>query len=476
MDVSLSLQFTNYTFESLVTIIAAILGIGYPLFLENIRKIGEQYHSSLILENFQRERCWKCYQWILPITIVYSLVLPFVMFLCANGCLNFYLLLVYTILMATVVFVLLWLFNVIQRYYNPAFLIECLYKKYKASLLMKQDMELRKILFSMVDVLYYTSVIKDGKGFERSLHMLGNIFSQEMKQCKSEEFNVSSPLYMACQRIIDYSDASQKSFSLGIFVSGKILTSVTDKHIGHKNYELLWYEVCHTINNPNSDAFYRYWQQAVQYYPNVLYVIEHNTGEKYSVKHDQTFREWHYMIGANVIYNERYDLLNIMFTYSNYYPLKIDLVPNTFSTVMVELTNILRNHCVTGNSLYANMHFESGMDNVIFEYVYRYYALLIIQLFSWEYILNSKHMDDAEYKKNVVRFAPPTILSTTNYENLVFYQTVAQNLIAVIEWWYDSKSVQSVNLKFIPSKEKVVHLFENHMNNINTLIEAINNK
>lgn len=48
----MSWDFTNYTFSFLVSLIGTILGICYPLFLENIRKIDDQYQSTVLAKRF----------------------------------------------------------------------------------------------------------------------------------------------------------------------------------------------------------------------------------------------------------------------------------------------------------------------------------------------------------------------------------------------------------------------------------------
>ena len=62
---SMSWDFTNYTFSFLVSLVGTILGICYPLFLENIRKIDDQYQSTVLAKRFQEAPVFKLYRLLL---------------------------------------------------------------------------------------------------------------------------------------------------------------------------------------------------------------------------------------------------------------------------------------------------------------------------------------------------------------------------------------------------------------------------
>ena len=55
-------DFTNYTFSGLLSILASIYGIGYPLIIQTIRSIYNQYDSDLLSCRFSKEPVYKVFQ------------------------------------------------------------------------------------------------------------------------------------------------------------------------------------------------------------------------------------------------------------------------------------------------------------------------------------------------------------------------------------------------------------------------------
>ena len=48
-------DFTNYTFSGLLSILAALYGVGYPLIMQSIGRIYTQYDSTLLANRFTKE-------------------------------------------------------------------------------------------------------------------------------------------------------------------------------------------------------------------------------------------------------------------------------------------------------------------------------------------------------------------------------------------------------------------------------------
>lgn len=54
-------DFTNYTFSGLLSILASIYGIGYPLIIQTIKSIYNQYNSDLLSCRFSKEPVYKVF-------------------------------------------------------------------------------------------------------------------------------------------------------------------------------------------------------------------------------------------------------------------------------------------------------------------------------------------------------------------------------------------------------------------------------
>ena len=104
-----------YRFADTVT----ILGICYPLFLENIRKIDDQYQSTVLAKRFQEAPVFKLYRLLLIAAIIISFLAPFIMLFSDNSIVNIGVETIHCLFVLALVFVMLYMFRFIQTYYNP---------------------------------------------------------------------------------------------------------------------------------------------------------------------------------------------------------------------------------------------------------------------------------------------------------------------------------------------------------------------
>ena len=72
-------DFTNYTFSGLLSILASIYGIGYPLIIQTIRSIYNQYDSDLLSCRFSKEPVYKVFQILMIVNMVVAILAPFLL-------------------------------------------------------------------------------------------------------------------------------------------------------------------------------------------------------------------------------------------------------------------------------------------------------------------------------------------------------------------------------------------------------------
>lgn len=71
-------EFSNNSISSLVSIFSTIMGIGYPLLLQTIERLDEKYKSERFARLFLQEQTFKCFQWLLAISIAFAISAVFV--------------------------------------------------------------------------------------------------------------------------------------------------------------------------------------------------------------------------------------------------------------------------------------------------------------------------------------------------------------------------------------------------------------
>ena len=132
----MTFDFSNYTFSALVGIFSAIIGMSYPLILQAISQINEMYGVSRFVERFQQEKCYREFNAILLLSIVFAVGDPFVLFMSNHlFVIHLIVLTLHTLLILLLIMGLISLHKIILVYYNPTALLKHLEKDVDANML-----------------------------------------------------------------------------------------------------------------------------------------------------------------------------------------------------------------------------------------------------------------------------------------------------------------------------------------------------
>lgn len=74
-------DFTNVTFSGLISIFGALVSLGYPVVLQSIQRIDEQYDSIRLTHRLQYEMVFKLFKCLMIVNIIVSILAPFVLYL-----------------------------------------------------------------------------------------------------------------------------------------------------------------------------------------------------------------------------------------------------------------------------------------------------------------------------------------------------------------------------------------------------------
>lgn len=113
-------EFSNNAISLLLSVFSVIVGMTYPLLLQAIQRIDEQYRSSRITKMLKEEKVFRLFQWLVTISIAFAFISIFILQLlddCPTS----------TIVWVTIHTLLTWLLLVttillvytIMTYYNP---------------------------------------------------------------------------------------------------------------------------------------------------------------------------------------------------------------------------------------------------------------------------------------------------------------------------------------------------------------------
>lgn len=118
-------EFSNNAISLLLSVFSVIVGMTYPLLLQAIQRIDEQYRSSRITKMLKEEKVFRLFQWLVTISIAFAFISIFILQL-LDDCPTL------TIVWVTIHTLLTWLLLVttillvyrIMIYYNPDELLD----------------------------------------------------------------------------------------------------------------------------------------------------------------------------------------------------------------------------------------------------------------------------------------------------------------------------------------------------------------
>ena len=118
-------EFSNNAISLLLSVFSVIVGMTYPLLLQAIQRIDEQYRSSRITKMLKEEKVFRLFQWLVTISIAFAFISIFILQL-LDDCPTL------TIVWVTIHTLLTWLLLVttillvytIITYYNPDELLD----------------------------------------------------------------------------------------------------------------------------------------------------------------------------------------------------------------------------------------------------------------------------------------------------------------------------------------------------------------
>lgn len=186
---------------------------------------------------------------------------------------------------------------------------------------------------------------------------------------------------------------------LSIFIDEYQQTRISDK-----TYHYLWICLRQAIHYKNEEAIKAYWERAHSYartlsYKTVpKYSSRNKINDKNTIKEYQKalnkFLEFHYALGGLLLYNNMYNALNYIMSWTDSQPPKYNLVPSTMSEVIRMYMQIAQKD---ENCIY--MYFETrypffgvkGIDagDTIRFWIKKYIAVLFIRQYTLEsYYIN----------------------------------------------------------------------------------------
>lgn len=468
----MSFDITTESYSSLISIFSAIIGLSYPVLLQSIQRIDEQYDSVRLSRRFQQEFIFKIFKWILFINIIISLLSPFVIYVFGEY-FSVAIISVQTLFVAAMLFSSFHLFNVIQIYYNPDELLKRLKNELTPSV---KQMELKdnydKIsieMMNLIDISKYASSKGIYDIYNRSIFVVYSCFFEYQRTVQNNvEVLYPDGFMNVLLEIRKYStdNTEYTFFYKENQITSVLYSSIYRRKISNSTYQYMWRLLNDIIICDNREWFNQYWRLSDQYYSSTFVSIL--TDNVIFGKDDKDrFFEFHVVLGALLVYNGKYEWLKYIMYFTSQMPASYYLIPGTFVRIfelMKKFNNMQSHSYMLISSVYPFKGIDLGVgsEESILNEIYKYLSLLFIRIFMF---------DDFN-----INFCDPKELPNIdeNISDNKFYISLVDIMRENVKKWFDSKCIEKINFEVeIPTREAVLELLYQYQKKCEGRIDKI---
>ncbi|MEA4967667.1 MAG: hypothetical protein VB048_06070, partial [Bacteroidaceae bacterium] len=333
-----------------IPFIVGILAIAFPILSGQRNIINTKYSSDEIANLFDKEFRYRTFKYALPTSLIvlfiYLLQIPridtSIDFI--NSILDYS---AFSLLFLSTISLVCSLFgikDIIETDDSPLKLLNHYKKKYKKK---KDD----KWTVAISHIFYYSIKQNEERLQLEALEFITNLFYENIN--RDEEYKVEYPEihYAIISKANNLLITRQKEYPFprlgGALILELLIANNQNVYFSEKTYGVIWTELRKAIFYDNDHMIFSYWKYAHQYmtyqlsdHRNDYFDSENEIDESLIKIHKERFKEFHYMLGALLLYCKKYALLDKVMYFTQSMPASYKLVPNTMIELMSDYLSI----------------------------------------------------------------------------------------------------------------------------------------
>lgn len=334
-------DFTDYVYSALISIFSMIMGMAYPLINSSISEIDNKYGSTMIVNSFLHEGCYRRFQVSLAWSIVAAVVSPFIL-LCVNGASKVIILwlLIHTLIVLSLIVCSISLYKTLMEYKLPNTISDRLSKRIEQedNIVMVAELA-RYAAHSNMAELYLNNTHFVWQELKRQMnhnrpHMersaMFNTAGRESRLSENAKKAISIYSSISCDIDIKWSIYRNDISTISAIFASKMPLLEGD-------LLLLWRLVSEAARSGNEDWIKSYWTQATQY----LSFFDQNRGYWNLKKEDREkcdkekreFKKMHIAMIGMLIEYDRESYIESLLYHSRTLPFTYPLCDNTFKNL-----------------------------------------------------------------------------------------------------------------------------------------------
>lgn len=375
-------DFTNYTFSGLLSILASLYGVGYPLIMQSIGRIYTQYDSTLLANRFTKETIYRAFQVLLILNLLFAVSTPFLLH---AEWWNIGFVTIQAILLVLLMGFTFLLFQLMIKYENAGELL--------------RHIEGGQIDKSNIMDIFDLAIYADSKhNHQLYIDAMSSVFSyitvQQGDDFKKQNDNEILPPVVYDENVVAIlrkikgfirEDDGHHLLHRNNDIVSVLYNQLSKSRISLQAHQMMWFLLNEAITYNNHSWFKQYWQFADSY-SSLRYRFVTN---QILSQDKKEFMLRHVMIGTLLLHNEKYKWLNDIFLYTHSEPEHYGLIPSTFIEIVEMLENI-DSICTVPAFQQQNFYFADEMGGVndekfVFRKAVKYLSLLVIRLWTLQY-------------------------------------------------------------------------------------------
>lgn len=450
-------DFFDYNFSSLISIFAALMGMAYPLILQAIQRIDEMYNSSKLAAYFQKQWFSQLFSHLLLLSIPASIIAPFLLYYYRDFSCMMILSAAHAIIVFALAISAFILFKYIMMTINPSKFFEYLeYKLYGSHPPLTEIFQIQKYASNKEDDELFGNIT-------RSISVYLNSYR------KNKYDDVAVDVWQMFRELYkQHSIRDNHFFSNRNLIVSYFFSPEEQIFLSEEEYIYIWQTVDAVMHADNESWVYNYWTYANQYY---IFTLDHYSENDGELKWQQKrFKEQHFMLGALLAYNKKYELLNQLMYFTNTKPQRYVLVPSSFNSVISQLKHLIDMIYpplnLTKRYLMIGSPQDVSSDEFILRYAYKYASLLLIRLFTvndW----NITYSNPKDF---------PDISKVKSVEDLNAEVYMMNRLKDEVSLWFEEKdAIKQTIGKGRVTMDEVLNLCDKYIEECKKQIETLNN-
>lgn len=405
-------DFVNSTYSGVLSILSTLLALTYPLIIGCIEKIDNKFNSTKLSERFITESSYKWFKCSMIVNLIMAVFLPFIM---DNNPYARIMIGIQCVGSVILVVSVLRLFYKILNYYNIAKLQNFIIKDYYKAVQRGDKNDETKYFNQWIEVTNELLKSADIEIVQSVYVVLEDYIVRMYKKYGEEAIVYDSYFYEGVSRINEFLCKGDLR-PISVNNSNSILSNLIylDSAVSDTTYRYLWRNLRIQIFYSKDEWIIEYWKVASQKISlfmrqKSMYDLDKN-GNKYTAEQIESdnklrdeFMEFHIMLCAMLLQQKKYELLELILSYTNTEPPSYPLIPSKLSSV-IDVFNNINNKNFTNPFYFESRYQMPNMHGItegkIVGAANMFLALLVYRLYviHWaygqNYVLNSINLPD----------------------------------------------------------------------------------